>query len=175
METNRRDDIEHLAIHIKRKYATCDPYELADWLHIIVDMAPHPRLLGFCTNLLGNRVIGLNSRADTYTRRCTCAHELGHLMLGHLQDPSYQLSHMTQLAPCDQRLEAEANAFASALLIDDDEALEAIATYADARKAAASLYVCIELFCAKLEALNARGYSLRLPPLQYMKWSGYIH
>lgn len=174
MIATRREEIEHLAQRVKQKYSTCDPYELADWFRIMVDFAPHPRLLGFCLCMLGNRVIGLNSNADVFTRRCACAHELGHHLLNHLRDPGFQLSHMTNLAPCNQRLEAEANAFAAALLMDDTETLEAIRTYPEARNAAAALHVCVELFYAKLESLNARGFHFRLPPRQYLPWSGYV-
>ncbi|MEG1525802.1 MAG: ImmA/IrrE family metallo-endopeptidase [Clostridia bacterium] len=174
MTDERREKIVRLANQIVKRYGTRDPYELADWLNILVDFAPHPRLLGFSVIVFSKKVIGLNSRADANTRRCACAHELAHLVLAHHQDAQFQTNHLLNFSLREQRFEAEANVFAATLLLADAEMDEAIQIYPNAQSAAASLYVCAELFCAKLEILNAEGCHYRIPNATLRSWDGYV-
>lgn len=157
--------IEAAADRLARKYGTRDPYELADWLDCIVDFEDYPRLQGFCNIILGVRVIGLNGRSDYFTRRCACAHELGHLALGHLRQAGFRIGHMSDFSNLTARFEAEANCFAASLLMSDADTLEAIRTYNEPDRAAASIYVCPELFQAKIRILSAKGHRLDVPEL----------
>lgn len=157
--------IECSAGKLKRRYGTSDPFRLAQLMDCIVDMEEYPHLLGFCNVIMGVRVIGLNSAADYYTRRCACAHELGHLALGHVRLSGFQFSHRADMSNLTSRFEAEANCFAAALLMRDEDTLEAIRTYGEAGRAAASLYVCPELLQAKVRILNAKGCALSVPEL----------
>lgn len=159
------EHIENIAGKLTRKYGTRDPYELADWLDCIVDFEDYPKLQGFCNIILGVRVIGLNGRSDYYTRRCACAHELGHLTLGHVRQAGFQPGHMSDFSNLTARFEAEANCFAASLLMSDADTLEAIRTYDEPTRAAASIYVCPELFQAKVRILNSKGYRLNVPEL----------
>lgn len=159
----RIKEIETLAGQVTAEYDTHDPYELADWLNYIVDLGDYPELLGFCLVAWDEQCIGLNARADCNTRRCACAHEVGHLLLGHLKDPRFILKHYSDLSNMTSLFEAEANCFAAALLIGDQEAVEAIQSYGDAQRAAASIYVCPELYDAKMRILNAKGASFEIP------------
>lgn len=109
IRSDRVKEIERKAAALKRKHDTSDPYELAGRLDILVDLEPHPGLLGFCVQFLTKMVIGLNSRADDYTQRCACAHELGHIVLAHLEDAEYRLGHASELSNMTSRFEAEAN------------------------------------------------------------------
>jgi len=175
MRSDRVKEIERTAAALKRKYDTSDPYELADCLEIMVDLGPHPGLLGFCIPFPKVTVIGLNSRVDYETRRCTCAHELGHALLGHLKEPEYVFKHLTELSKTTSRFEAEANCFSAAYLIEDDDALEAIQTYPDSTMAAACLCVCPEIYQAKILSLNARGYNFAVPEISGHKpWRDYV-
>lgn len=157
--------IERVAYKLARKYGTSDPYELAESLNCMVDMESYPSLLGFCNVIMGVRVIGLNSNADYYTRRCACAHELGHLVLGHVKLAGMRAGRTEDLTNLTSRMEAEANCFAAALLISDEDALNAIRTYCELSRAAASLYVCPELLQAKARILSAKGCAVIVPEL----------
>lgn len=174
MTDERREEIVRLANKLVKRYGTRDPYELADWLNILVDFAPHPRLLGFSVIVYDKQVIGLNSRADANTRRCACAHELAHLILRHHQDQRFHASHLLDFSLREQRFEAEANVFAATLLLTDADMKEAIHTFDSVSAAAAFLYVCPELFCAKLEILNAEGCHYRIPAAPLRSWDGYV-
>lgn len=149
------------------RYGTSDPYELAEWLGCIVDFEDYPKLQGFCRIMLGVWVIGLNGRADYYTRCCACAHELGHIMLGHLKKVGFRPGHMSDFSNMTLRFEAEANCFAASLLMSDADTMEAIRTYDDPYRAAASMYVCPEIFQAKIHILNAKGHRLSIPEINY--------
>lgn len=175
IRTDRVLEIERIAAGLKCKHDTSDPYELADCLKIMVDFDPHPELLGFCFRFPGMTVIGLNSRADYYTRRCACAHELGHVVLGHLEDPEYLMGHGGTLSNMTSRFEAEANCFSAAYLIEDKDALDIIETYPDSAKAAASLCVCPEIYRAKILSLNAKGRHFAVPKISGHKpWRDYV-
>lgn len=168
MERMKRESIERIervAERLRRKYRTSDPYELAECMDCIVDLEEYPSLLGFCNVILGVRVIGLNSNSDYYTRRCACAHELGHLALGHVKRAGFQFGHASDIANMHSQLEAEANCFAASLLMSDEDTLEAIRAHDDAEVVAASMFVCPELLQAKVRILNAKGHDLRVPDL----------
>lgn len=164
MDEVRLLHIEHVAKQIKRKYETTNPYELADFLGVIVSFAPYKKLLGFCTVLVGRKVIGLNSNAKSNTRRCACAHELGHIILGHLDDPGYKLAHYSDLTNFTGCFESEANCFAASLLVENSEAVEAIRQYGELARAAAALYVCPALIRSKMIMLNEfHGHHFIIP------------
>ena len=167
--------IERIAKNTIRKGETRDPYVLAKRLGVCVDFAEHPELLGFSSVVLRNTFIGLNSSADEYTCRCACAHELGHVVLRHLRAGGSAVRYANDLSNMSSRYEAEANCFAATLLMDDEDVLEAIALYGDPQKAAASLYVCPELYQAKIRLLQLKGCDLPLPDLERSKsWRGYM-
>ena len=167
--------IERIAKNLVRKSETRDPYALAERLGVCVDFAEHPELLGFSCAVLKNTYIGLNSDADEYTCRCACAHELGHVVLRHLRAGGSAVRCASDLSNMSSRYEAEANCFAATLLMDDQDVLEATGLYEDPQKAAASLYVCPELYQAKIRLLQLKGYDLPLPDLERSKsWRGYV-
>ena len=158
--------IERVAYKLARKYGTSrrrmnwPKVSIAWWIWEL-----NPSLLGFCNVIMGVRVIGLNSNADYYTRRCACAHELGHLVLGHVKLAGMRAGRTEDLTNLTSRMEAEANCFAAALLISDEDALNAIRTYCELSRAAASLYVCPELLQAKARILSAKGCAVIVPEL----------
>ena len=178
LSLKRLTQIENAAKRLSYKYHTQDPYELAAFLDIMVDLQEYEStdLLGFSCIVLNHNVIGINGGVEYDTRKCTCAHELGHIVLRHLRSPEFRLRHLCELSNMTAGFEAEANAFGASLLIGDDEALEAIRYYRNAKCAAASLYVCEELFLAKMDILRAKGHPLRQVELDGRKaWRGYAN
>lgn len=163
---SRAEEIEKRVAALAREHATSDPELLAERMGIMLDYAEHPHLLGFCGVMLDIPFIALNSRVDDNTLRCACAHELGHLALEHPLDDALRIVRGSELANMESEMEAEANCFAAALLISDDDALEAICEYGDARAIAAELCVCPELFAAKARLLQLKGHDVRVPDLR---------
>ncbi|MDO4740749.1 MAG: ImmA/IrrE family metallo-endopeptidase [Eubacteriales bacterium] len=166
----RAEEIQRRAAELAKEHGTADPELLAERMGIMLDYAEHPHLLGFCGVMLGVPFIALNSRTDDDTLRCACAHELGHLALEHPLDGELRVIRSTELANMEATMEAEANCFAAALLAGDEEAIEAIREYGDARAAAAELRICPELFAAKVRLLQLKGYPVQTPELSAGAW-----
>ena len=162
----RAEEIARTAKKLAREHGTSVPDQLAESMGIMVDYADHPSLLGFCGYMLGEPFIALNSRADDDTLRCACAHELGHMALGHITGEELRVMRATELGNMEAEMEAEANCFAAELLVGDEDALEAIREYRDAARAAASLYIRPELFAAKMRLLRLKGYPVRVPAMR---------
>lgn len=164
LSEQRAAEIRRKARQLVTRYSTADPIRLADrHLGIIVDYNEHPHLLGFSGRMLDQPYIGLNSNADEDTLRSVCAHELGHILLGHADSERLRVVRGTELADMESELEAEANCFAASLLLDDDETLEAIDRFQQIPQVAAQLCVRPELLIAELKLLRMRGYAVTVP------------
>jgi len=163
---SRAEEIELRAAELAREHGTSDPELLAERMGIMLDYAEHPHLLGFCGVMLDVPFIALNSRADDNTLRCACAHELGHLALGHMLGDELRVVRGSELANMEAEMEAEANCFAAALLASDEDAIDAIREYGDAQSAAAQLCICPELFAAKARILQLKGYPVQAPDMR---------
>lgn len=166
LSQERAREIEEKALSLSREHGTSDPELLAERMGIMLDYAEHPRLLGFCGVMLDVPFIALNSRADDNTLRCACAHELGHLALGHPLGNELRIVRSGELSNMESDLEAEANCFAAALLVSDSDALEAIREYGDMHAIAAELCICPELLAAKAKLLHLKGYDVRVPDMR---------
>ena len=166
LSLSRAKQIERSAAQLVKEHGTSDPELLAERMGIMLDYAEHPHLLGFCGVMLDVPFIALNSRADDHTLRCACAHELGHMALEHPLGDDLRVVRNTELANMEADMEAEANCFAAALLVSDDDAMEAIREYGDARAAAAELCICPELFAAKARILQLKGYAVQAPDMR---------
>ncbi len=162
----RAEEIEQRAASLAKEHATADPEMLAERMGIMLDYAEHPHLMGFCGEMLDVPFIALNSRLDDDTLRCVCAHELGHLALGHPLGDDLRVVRGGELSNMEAEMEAEANCFAAALLTDDDDAMEAIREYGDFRAVAAELRICVELMAAKAKLLRLKGYDVAVPDLK---------
>lgn len=149
--------IENAVKRLKKQYDASDPYEIANRMGCMVEFHEYPTLLGFCCKVLGNTVIALNTRAQRDERKCVCAHELGHIVMGHMRNEDFATMHYCELSNMEYWFEAEANCFAAALLIEDEELTDAMDCYRTADRIAAALRVCPEILQAKLEMMRSRG------------------
>lgn len=117
-------------------------------------------LKGFyiCEN--GLRYIVINEELDDITKAVVCAHELGHdtlhreLSEGGIRENTLLLS--------NNKTEREANLFAAAVLISDEEILEEANMRFDAESLSKSMGFPRELVLYKLETLNFKGYHFNL-------------
>lgn len=107
--------IRKTARKLKRKYGTCDPFELSKCLDIIVlvtDLDQSVR--GYFHYFQRNKIIYLNNLLNEFQRRYVLAHELGHAML-HIKSNSLFLQSSTFFV--GEKFEKEADLFAAELLL----------------------------------------------------------
>ncbi|MBQ1517910.1 MAG: ImmA/IrrE family metallo-endopeptidase [Clostridia bacterium] len=111
--------IKKRADSIKKKYHTQCPFEICEYMGIKVLRFDLPDSVnGFYYKYLKNYIIIINANLEYEKAKVTAAHELGHILL-HNTTNSFQLMENTEIPI--QRLENEADFFASCLLIDETE------------------------------------------------------
>lgn len=112
-------DIQQKANNLKKKYGTACPFELCEKMGINIFYFDLPDCVnGLFFKYFKNYIIIVNSGLCYEDCRVTVAHELGHIIL-HNTTNSFQISVNTDIPI--QRLEKEADYFASCLLIDENE------------------------------------------------------
>ncbi len=113
------DKIKQKARNIKKKYATTSPFDICEEMGITLFYSDLPETVnGLFFKCLKNYVIIVNEALSYEECRVTVAHELGHILL-HGSTNSFQLSTYTDLSV--EKLEQQADYFASCLLIDEQE------------------------------------------------------
>lgn len=111
-------------------------------------------------------VIGVNVSHPPRRRRFTIAHEIGHLMLNHLNEAEFDPLHIDRKFPCLPRngksaqgvnqLEIEANGFAAALLMPAKQLRE------DFKKYRADSIECFDYEDDELASALANRYNVSL-------------
>lgn len=92
-------------------------------------------------------VIAIDKTMRRLKARCSLAHELGHVVLGHPESCGHEFY--------DQRIEAEADEFAARLLLDDlAEIAHELAISCNHGHAAHNLNVTLDLFEVRLFTLR---------------------
>lgn len=118
-------DIKDIVNALVKKYDTRNPFEIADYLGIMVRNDDLGELKGFYTYKRRKRIIFINcslENTDTYKLRdMVAAHELGHAILTPTS-PCYFFSDHTFFKK--SKPEIEANTFAAELLIANEDILE---------------------------------------------------
>ena len=111
-----KKDIRNLVSSYVRKYGTRDPFELAEFLNIQVQIGNLGSCSGCYMFLKNHRCIFLNGNLDKSERTVVMAHELGHAIM-HRKENCYFIRNKTFLLT--SKNEIEANKFAAELLIPD--------------------------------------------------------
>lgn len=104
---------------IVKKYGTRDPFKMAKMCGAELCIKPLGSLKGFYKVVYDTPFIFLNSSLSPRDARLVCAHELGHHAL-HRAAARVGFEEFSLFSPTSRR-EYEANLFAAALLISDDE------------------------------------------------------
>ncbi len=107
--------IETLVNKLVKKYNTRNPFEIADYLGIIVILIPLQGIKGMYQYFQRNSIIYINSFLSDNERNIVCTHELGHAIL-HKKTNSTLLN-LYSLNNITNKFEKEANEFASYLLL----------------------------------------------------------
>lgn len=160
-------ECEDIYAHVQkliRTYRTRDPFELCDYLSIVLHGAHHnraPGMKGFFTVMAGKYCIIYDKDQPDPIQRAVIAHELGHCIL----NPTELNQFFTNgLGSRISGMECEANLFACDLLIDDNDFMEQ-ARYGMTSEQMASLFeVPREYIILKSRSLEQRGYPLHSIP-----------
>lgn len=110
-------EIKSIVQYICKKYQTCDPYEIAHSMGIIIQYGEKmDNVRGFY--LYANRIklICLGNNLPEHIERFVLSHELGHAVLHKRSSAPFLQSTFLSV----DRLEIEANKFASELVIPDE-------------------------------------------------------
>lgn len=111
-----KKDIRKLVSSYVRKYDTRNPFELAEYLNIQVQIGNLGSCSGCYMFLKNHKCIFLNEELSEKERIVVMAHELGHAIM-HRKENCYFIRNKTFLLT--SKNETEANRFAAELLIPD--------------------------------------------------------
>jgi len=109
-------DIRNCALSLVSRHETCNPFQIAKELGIIVIFAPLNKIRGFYQYVNRCHIIYINEDLDERGARFVCAHELGHYFL-HKDINRIFMDNHTHFVM--SRYEIEADQFAAELLFDD--------------------------------------------------------
>ena len=156
-------DIYRQAKALIEMHGTKDPVKLARHMGILLyDEEKLTDLLGMYTYRWKHRIIIMNPHINEILYRMVVAHEIGHdqrhrMLAAGEGMKEFQLFHMTDMT------EYEANAFASHILIDEEEMAEYLKNGYDIAAAAKLLNVNINLLLIKIQEMNRLGMDFKLP------------
>ena len=160
----RSEEIYKKANSIVKSCGTRDTLKIARELGIHLHFLDNLNdLLGMYTYRHKERHILLNSNMEYLIMQMVCGHEIGHdtfhrdLAKGNEPLPEFVLFDMRT------KHEYEANAFASHLIIDDDELIDLMKQDYDVVQLSAAMGTNINLMLIKLNELNRMGWQLNLP------------
>lgn len=146
------------------RIGTSDPEAIAKSLGIaLFDNLDTRLLLGMYIYKWRNRMIFLNRNLEPHVRKCVIAHELGHDQLHRGDAKDGAMQEYYSLFKMTSRMEYEANAFASHLILDTKETIDDIHQGATVDEIAQKAGVDINLVLIKATELNKLGYDLRTP------------
>lgn len=109
-------DTKAIAEKLITKYKTRNPFEIADYMDLIVLDVPLTDIRGFTQRVQRQSIIGLADDLDDWQRKFVCAHELGHICMHEGMNRIF-LARATQTVLI--QYETEAQHFAADLLFDD--------------------------------------------------------
>lgn len=109
------DYVKRVVMNLKRKYKTNCPYELAEYLNIVLIIEPLGKPLGMYNYINKNKVIWINSSITEDEIRYVLAHEIGHAVLHPKSSCFFSSVKNINIS----KKEYEANLFAAELLINE--------------------------------------------------------
>lgn len=148
---------------VMKKYDESDPFRLADAMGIMVKYRPMGTYKG-CNKgffLIHCRIkcIVINSDLPKVMQRIILAHELGHAVL-HSQEVAIAPFRESELFDTTDPKEYEANLFASELLLQDEDIMEAVRCDHSVGAIAREFYVPLEMLDFKCRVMKKKGYPI---------------
>lgn len=156
--------IYNSANQLIKTIGTRDPVKIALDLNIELFFSNilTTKLLGFYKFELGVPFIMLNNNVNEYVRNMVCAHELGHHIL-HQDIAKDEVLYDYEILNIKNNTEYEANAFASHILIDDDDLFSLLKEGKSITETSKTLNINYNLSLIKLQEFNRMGMNLNIP------------
>ena len=155
-------EIVKKANKVVKDCGTRDPYRIAEELDIEIVPCSFSRQRGAYKVIQRNRFFFISENLNPTMKRIVIYHELGHDAL-HRREATkiggfkeFNIFDMT-----DNRMEYEANVFASQLELDDEEFLEYVERGFDVQQIARAMDSDINLIALKADTMISQGYRLR--------------
>lgn len=114
-------EISDIVKRLCKQYDSSDPFTLARQMKVDVIYEPLGTIRGYYSHFSRKKIIHINNALDENREAFVCAHELGHAIL-HPKSNTPFLRDYTLFSV--NKLEIEANRFASCILYSDEELLE---------------------------------------------------
>lgn len=155
-------EIVKKANHLLNTYHTRDPRTIASHLGITVIPQPFDTQKGAYKVILRNAFIFVNQNLDEVMTNIVLCHEIGHHILHRgeaVKAGGFKEFNIFDMR--SNRMEYEANIFASQLALDDKEFLEYASQGYDIQQIARAMFSDINLVALKSDTLIAQGYRLR--------------
>lgn len=112
-----KKDIKQLVNYYVKKFNTRNPYKLAKFLNVEIQVGPLGSRAGCYMFLKNHKCVFLNEDLDENEMRLVMAHELAHSIM-HRKENCYFIRNKTLMLT--SKMEIEANTFAAELLIPDE-------------------------------------------------------
>ena len=155
------------ATEMVKQTGTRNPMKIASEIGVMLRYSEElDKLLGLYTYRWKHRIILLNDKMEEIMARMVCAHELGHDALHRDIAKGDGLKEFV-LFNMKDTTEYEANAFATHLIIDDDDIYSMSKDKYDVVQMAKMLNVNINLVLIKLQELNKLGYDFLVKPIAF--------
>ena len=152
--------IYEIALNIKEKYGTADPYDLCECMGVHVRYADIGSLKGMYKYIKKNYFILINSSLDSNMRRMICCHELCHHIL-HRDIARNTTVWDSMLYDMSAGTEQEANLLCAEFLIEDEYMRPEDITDKTPDMIGAELGVDKNLVMLKAMSMKNRGYDMR--------------
>lgn len=117
-------EISDIVKRLCKQYDSSDPFSLARQMKIDILYEPLGTIRGYYSHFSRKKIIHINHMLDEKQMAFVCAHELGHAVLHPKSNTPFLRGHTLFSV---NKLEVEANRFATCILYADEELLE----YAD--------------------------------------------
>ncbi len=156
------NEIIKISNNIVDECGTRDPYRVAKELGIILLYRNFVRQRGAYKVIMRNRFVFLKTGLHPVIERIVLWHEIGHDMLHRneaLKAGGFKEFNIFNMR--ENRMEYEANIFASQAMLEDETILEYVRYGYDVQQIACVMHSDINLIALKIDTLIARGYDLR--------------
>lgn len=109
---------KQIADRTAARYATRNPFEIAQAMGCIVIFCPLSNLRGYCFKYRNKIMIYISEELEEHERKRVCAHELGHIIM-HKGYNRFFMDSCTLMRT--SRYEIEADRFAADLIYEDSD------------------------------------------------------
>lgn len=158
----KNSDAVTKANRVLHDFGERNPEKIAKLADILILPQPFKHQKGAYTIIERQPVIFIKEDMHPVTKQIVIGHELGHHYLHRSEiSNSHIFKEFNIFDMRDNRMEYEANLFASQIMLPDDEVLEYIHNGMDISQIAKAMLSDINLVALKVAEMNRRGYSFR--------------